>query len=460
MEEKSGAVSVAETREYIVNIADSEKDQYQGDSTPETVSVVETKPRRFEGVRCALRTASDAVAEWTPFLLVVSYFIFSVCIYMVANHAATAVLWFVYLMTNSYIAGSTVVEAFMSLTPSRDSRKAVEKAKSTNWRFPTPDEKLPKIDLVIVAYLPNEKDIILDRINYAVEKILYPHDKLRINIVYNTPTPIEPLETELRNLDRKFRHLRVIKAPRSKSKADNVNYYLSLNIETDVIAIFDCDHYPHPHAVRWAAERFAQDKKKKVDIVQGRCVVFNAASTFLAGMIACEFDKIYAVSHPGRSALWGFGLFCGSNGFWRAPLLRDIQMDGSMLTEDIDSALRAFAKGANTVHDLNVVSYELAPTTIQSFWKQRLRWAQGWAQASLRHVRMTYNKPVEGKRQLKARLGILSLLAIRETSYYFITQYLCLVISFIITSFPKTPTALLKLVFFTYPVSMWLFVTR
>ncbi len=112
-------------------------------------------------------------------------------------------------------------------------------------------------------------------------------------------------------------------------------------------------------------------------------MILNSTASFQAAMIAVEFDKIYAVSHPGRSAMFGFGLFCGSNGFWRAELLKRLKMDGSMLTEDIDSALRAVSEGAKTVHDLNVVSYELAPTQWPAFWKQRLRWAQGWVRNSL-----------------------------------------------------------------------------
>jgi cellulose synthase/poly-beta-1,6-N-acetylglucosamine synthase-like glycosyltransferase len=63
-------------------------------------------------------------------------------------------------------------------------------------------------------------------------------------------------------------------------------------------------------------------------------------------------------------------------------------MHGEMLTEDIDSALRALQNDVKAVHELNAVSYELAPSGFQGFWKQRLRWAQGWAQASLAHMPM------------------------------------------------------------------------
>lgn len=78
----------------------------------------------------------------------------------------------------------------------------------------------------------------------------------------------------------------------------------------------------------------------------------------------------------------------GSNGYWRAPLLRAHKMHGEMLTEDIDSALRAVKKNVKAVHEINCVSYELAPSGFPGFWKQRLRWAQGWAQASLVHMPM------------------------------------------------------------------------
>jgi cellulose synthase/poly-beta-1,6-N-acetylglucosamine synthase-like glycosyltransferase len=220
------------------------------------------------------------------------------------------------MASNFYIAGNTVIEACLSLTPIEQARKAVKNAEQNNWVFPTNDKDLPMIDVMIVAYLPNEKDIIMDRTLYAVQRIVYPTDRFRISIVYNTPKPIPELQKELHDLTAIYSNLRVMQVPNSRSKADNVNYFLSLDIQTDMIAIFDCDHYPHPYGPRWAAERFCQSTA--VDVVQGRCVIFNAATSFLTSMIAVEFDKIYAVSHPGRAEMWQFGLFCGSNGYCKS----------------------------------------------------------------------------------------------------------------------------------------------
>ena len=310
-----------------------------------------------------------------------------------------------------------------------------------------------------VAYLPNEAEIIMDRLRYALDEIVYPPNKIRINLVYNTPFSIEPLETELSNLALRKSHFRSIKVPGSTSKADNLNYFFSLDTESDITAIFDADHYPHPYGPRWAAERFLQDQK--TDLVQGRCIIFNSTSSWLSAMISVEFDKIYAVSHPGRAALWGFGVFTGSNGYWRTPLLHKMQMDGTVLTEDIDSAMRAIGEeGAKIVHDLNVTSYELAPTSIPALWKQRLRWAQGWTQVSLHHCPLTFSKSKGNTRSLKTRIGLLFLLLIREFSYYLVTQYMCLIVSLLIINFPTSARALADVLFFPFAVSQWLFIIR
>ncbi|KAM3085435.1 hypothetical protein ACMFMG_002512 [Clarireedia jacksonii] len=414
---------------------------------------------RSTGLISSVSRASNFLLDWTPFLLIVSYFIFSTCLYMFCTPKLIEIFWLIYLTTNSYTAAMNVMEAICSLKPNRVAKKAFIDVERKGWKFPTPDDQLLVIDLVICAYLPNEQDIIMDRIQYALNYIQYPADKIRINVAYNTPRPIEPLESQMNELAMKVPRLKIIKVPNSTSKAHNLNHFFTLDTGADVIALFDCDHYTHPYGPRWAIERLMADSQ--VDCVQGRCVIQNASATFLTGMIAVEFDKIYATSHPGRAALFGYGLFTGSNGYWRANLLRDLKMDAGMLTEDIDSALRALERGAICVHEPNVLSYELAPTTFPSFLKQRLRWAQGWTQASYRHYALSYKKSPphhHQKRNATTRFGLLSLLLIRELSYYLVSQYTCMMLSFLITGFPTTPRALKTLIFFEFPASEWLFI--
>lgn len=91
------------------------------------------------------------------FILPVAYFV-SVFLYIVLPKSAIQVFWFF------YIVGNTVIEACLSLTPIEQAQKVVKKIEQNNWRFLTNDKNLPMIDIMIVAYLPNEKDIIIDRI--------------------------------------------------------------------------------------------------------------------------------------------------------------------------------------------------------------------------------------------------------------------------------------------------------
>ena len=57
-----------------------------------------------------------------------------------------------------------------------------------------------------------------------------------------------------------------------------------------------------------------------------------------------------------------------------------------MLTEDIDSSVRALLDGCVLVHDRDIVSDELAPTHGRDWLLQRKRWAQGWLEVSLKYT--------------------------------------------------------------------------
>ena len=73
---------------------------------------------------------------------------------------------------------------------------------------------------------------------------------------------------------------------------------------------------------------------------------------------------------------------------------------------------------------------------------------------------MTWNKPAEGNRNFTVRFGLFSLLLVREVSYYLVTQFTILVVSFVVLRFPRNPLELARLVFFQYPVSAWFFIIR
>ena len=253
----------------------------------------------------------------------------------------------------------------------------------------------PAATAVIVAYLPNEAATIVDTVTNVLAQD-YPGE-LQVILAYNSPQrlPIEETLAELAGADPRLLLLRV---PGSTSKAQNVNAALA-HVRGEFVGVFDADHHPAQgsflRAWRWLSNGH--------DIVQGHCVVRNGEASWVARLVAVEFETVYAVSHPGRARLHGFGIFGGSNGYWRRDALRQIRMQRSMLTEDIDSSMRGLREGFSIVSDPGLISSELAPTTIRALWNQRMRWAQGWTQTARRHLRPALTSPqLTGRQKLGA----------------------------------------------------------
>jgi cellulose synthase/poly-beta-1,6-N-acetylglucosamine synthase-like glycosyltransferase len=269
---------------------------------------------------------------------------------------------------------------------------------------PPAEDGGPSMTAVIPAHLPNEAATIVETLEafLAVE-----YDRFEVILAYNTPLPL-PVEAELAALAAADPRLTVVPVPFSTSKAQNVNAALHL-ATGDVVGVFDADHHPAPDSFARAAAWLANG----ADVVQGRCVVRNGGASRVSAVVAREFDVLYGVSHLGRARLHGYAVFGGSNGWFRADLLRRLRLHPDVLTEDIDISVRAVLERASTVYDPGMISTELAPVTPAAWWSQRTRWAQGWLQVSLRHLLTCLGSPRLTRRQ---RWGTAFLLGWREVA--------------------------------------------
>lgn len=293
------------------------------------------------------------------------------------------------------------------------------------WAPQPPEEPrtpYPPATAIIAAYLPNEAATIMQTLETFL-RIEYPNT-LQVILAYNTPTPMA-IEARLQQMTYEFPQFLPLKIEGSTSKAQNVNGALE-QVTGEFVGVFDADHMPQAgsfqRAWRWLADGY--------DIVQGHCMVRNGNASFIARMVAVEFEGIYAVSHPGRAVLHGFGLFGGSNGFWRTDRLHRTRMRSTMLTEDIDSSMRAVEVGARIGSDGKLISAELATVTLRQLWNQRMRWSQGWFQVSLLHF-----IPSMRSRHLSFRqkLGMLHLLVWREV-YPWISLQIFPIVAFWLTT--------------------------
>lgn len=285
----------------------------------------------------------------------------------------------------------------------------------------------PKATIIIPAYLPNEAETIIETL-HAFLRLEYP-EQVQVIVAYNTPHAHMAVEDEMVELAATCAGggrflIEPIRVEASTSKAQNVNAVVG-RVQGRFVGIFDADHHPHADSLRRAWRWLSNGW----DIVQGRCSIRNGHDSWIARMVAIEFEQIYAVSHPGRARFHGFGIFGGSNGFWRTAVLHETRMRHSMLTEDIDSSIRAIVAGYKIAGDRDLISEELAPTAMKQLLNQRLRWAQGWFQVSFRRVMPALLSPRVSIRQ---KLGLLHLLVWRELFPWYSIQVVPIMVYWVI----------------------------
>lgn len=280
----------------------------------------------------------------------------------------------------------------------------------------------PSIAYIIPAYLNNEADILDDTIS-AYCNMQYKGDILVLVVFNSKGDKMSETESALfarwDGIERGGKggqghiRIRVVKNDDSSSKAENVNFALDLiRLDVEYTAIMDADHQPSPSSATVATGVL---QSEGYDILQGACTIRNHKDNFLSQMLSVEFEQIYCVAHPGRFRVFDLGLFVGSNGYWKTSVLREIEMDKSMLTEDVDSSIRAVLAGYKIGQSIDVVSSELSPLCRRVLQKQRLRWAQGWTEVSSKHVLSCIRSP---HLSLKQKVGIVHILGWREIVPY------------------------------------------
>jgi len=251
---------------------------------------------------------------------------------------------------------------------------------------------------------------------HILEKLRHIQD-LRLYIVYNTPKEMSDIENELGGLKEHClaesyaeavkRSASARRIEKSTSKAENLNAIIPELKET-YVAIYDADHHPDPDSLALAIQHL---KRTGVDCVQGSTYIRDG--DWLSWiLIHAEFFIGYFVFCPVMERLTGTGFFGGSNAVWRGDAIRTADFDHEMLTEDIDCFLRCATRKDNPLK-FNFLpqcrSGELAPSGFRSFWKQRLRWAMGWDEVTLKHI----GSIAHGPQGCRAKVGLFYIFVLR-----------------------------------------------
>jgi hypothetical protein len=405
---------------------------------------------------------SRKLQTWTTVALMVSYFVFSIALYTLFNHAARKAFWFVYLSVATVTAAITALEAYDGLTPLREARKAIKKTDNADAKFKVAEDQLPTLHLIIDAYDAESAEEI-DDVACFCNDIAYPDDRVVTTILQgqtngeSTPSLEyvgEPVPEAVRLLS--------VPASATATLSSRVAYCLLIDpnaSSSTLTAVLRSSGRPHPHSVRHAVEKLAQEAK--IDVVQGRNVQATNG-TPIGGLASVQHDLTHGLLHPGRCLTWGLSVGGDVDSFWKTDVLRAAATAGALhSTEGLDLPYSALAQNARTVYDLRVISYSPCPDSWTGYWSQRVSSARQMAVASIRHTSLAFKRyrPAEGESNLrwsvKTRVALLYQLLLSRLAAHAVLQYFSMALALLFTRTPHSAADVARLIYFPYPVSVW-----
>lgn len=266
------------------------------------------------------------------------------------------------------------------------------------------------------------------RLLMAVSKIIYPKEKLQIQVLDDstdeTRVVLERESQILRDegLDVQYIH----RINRTGFKAGALSNGLK-TAKGEFILILDADFVPQPDILLKTIHHFTNPK---IGMVQMRWGHLNRRYSFLTRMQAIFLDGHLLLEQTARSRSGRFFNFNGTAGIWRKSC---IETSGGWqhdtLTEDLDLSYRAQLYGWTFVFLPNVVVPAELPIDMNGFKSQQHRWTKGSIQTCKKLLPQLWRSRIPLIVKLEATVHLTSNFG------YLLLVFLCLLV------FPSSFTA-------------------
>ncbi len=271
------------------------------------------------------------------------------------------------------------------------------------------EKDLPSIAVIVPFF--NEEKTILKTLN-SLKQVDYPKEKLKI-IASNDGSTDKGLvlvkDFIKNNPEYDFSMISDV----NSGKGAAINKALN-KIDSDFFVVVDADSRIKSDAFKKALHYFTD---KKVGAVISRVVV-DKPENILQKMQFFE----YIISNMLRRIMHNFGTLSITHGafsVFRTPLIKKLggfDPNKDNITEDLEIALRLKANKYKVLMAPDAVGYTVAPPTVSTLWRQRIRWYRGYLFNHWQYRRLFFSakQGVFGLFQLPVNV-----LAIGLTSLYF-----------------------------------------
>ncbi|HEY4582702.1 MAG TPA: poly-beta-1,6-N-acetyl-D-glucosamine synthase [Lysobacter sp.] len=176
--------------------------------------------------------------------------------------------------------------------------------------------------------------------------------------------------------------LRVLHLSRNLGKANALRMG-ALAARSEYLICVDGDALLDEHATHWMIRQLTDGPR--VGAVTGNPRIRNR-STLLGRLQVGEFSAIIGTIKRAQRTYGRLFTISGViAGFRRSALHRIGYWSETMITEDIDISWRLQLDHWDIRYEPNALCFILMPETLRGLWKQRLRWAQGGVEVTLRY---------------------------------------------------------------------------
>lgn len=171
--------------------------------------------------------------------------------------------------------------------------------------------------------------------------------------------------------------LRVVHISENRGKAAALNAG-ALLAKNEILVCIDGDALLDPHTLRWIGRAFLASN---VGGLAGNPRIRNR-TTMLGRLQVGEFSSIMGLIKRAQT-MYGrlftvSGVICA---FRKQALEQAGWWSSRTLTDDVDITWRVQIAGWRVIYEPNAIAWILMPETLRGLWGQRLRWAEGGAQA-------------------------------------------------------------------------------
>lgn len=248
----------------------------------------------------------------------------------------------------------------------------------------------PRTAILIPAW--NEDAVIGTSIDRLVA-LDYPADRLRVYVVDDASTDATPEVVQAKAAEYPGQVVHLRRENGGQGKAHTLNHGIEVLLADDwmeAMLIMDADVIYEPDSLRKMARHLADPE---VGAVTAYIKEGSRPGNYMTRYIGYEYITAQAAARRSQNVLGALACLAGGAQLHSRRNLEQIggRIDTSSLAEDTFTTFNTQLAGNKVVFDGNATVWAEEPGDILGLWKQRLRWARGNVQVSLRFKHLWFH---------------------------------------------------------------------